>query len=329
MLKKIQTVLVVILIQFLAASIADAQELRRVRVNVFNMPHNLALFAGVDEGFYARRGLNVEIQRTPTSKAQREGLAAGAFEIAMSAVDNAVAMVELANQDVIIVTGGDDAMNQLYVRSDVRAYDDIRGKVVLVDAVDTAYALQLYKMLAMKGLIRDKDYSVFPAGSGAARLKMMREDPKNAACMLSPPGVFLGAADGFHSLGLATDVIGPYMANGAFVMRSWAQANPDTLIRFIQGTIEALRWAREPANAERAKALLIKHLDIPPEIAAKSLDAAVGPQGGLARDALFDRAGFQTLLRLRADFQGKPESTIPSVEKYYDPQFYQRALAGL
>ena len=58
----------------------------RIRVNVFPGVQHLALFAGQAKGFFANQGLEVEIQFTPSSQAQRDGLAKGLFEIAHAAV---------------------------------------------------------------------------------------------------------------------------------------------------------------------------------------------------------------------------------------------------
>ena len=108
-------------------------------------------------GLFAKRGLAVDVQFTANSKGQRDALADGSVQIAQSAVDNAVAMVESAKKDVIIVSGGSNGMLSLFVRPEIKSYDDIRGKAVVVDAPDTAYALVLYKMLALKGVIEVAD----------------------------------------------------------------------------------------------------------------------------------------------------------------------------
>src|SRR5262249_39620962 len=49
----------------------------RLRVNVFPGPQNLALYVAQEKGLFTKRGLAVEIQFTPTSKAQRDALADG------------------------------------------------------------------------------------------------------------------------------------------------------------------------------------------------------------------------------------------------------------
>src|SRR5262245_30941507 len=312
-------------VAFAALPSASAEDVR-LRVNTFPGPQNLALFVAQDKGLLAKRGLLVEITFTPSSQAQREGLVKGAFEIAQAGVDNAVALVEVARAPVVIVAGGSNGMNELIARPQVKSYDDIRSKTVVVDAPNTAYAFLLYKMLALKGVARG-DYSVLPAGGCTERLNAMREDNARVAAIMNPPCNLLAAKDGYRSFGRATDVIGAYQADGIWVMRSWASSNAETLVKYLQSIIEGYRWGADAANRPEATAIVAKHLKLDPEIAGKSLEAAVGPNGGLARDARFDMDGFKTTLRLRGDFEGGDAN--PASEKYVDLSYYQRAISDL
>ena len=174
----------------------------------------------------------MDVEFTPTSKAQRDALADGRVQIAQAAVDNAVAMVEGAKKDVIIVSGGSNGMLSLFVRPEVKSYDDIRGKAVVVDAPDTAYALVLYKMLALKGVKRS-EYDIFQGGDCMRRLNGIRSDPKNAAVLLNFPCTVLAEREGFPNWGSAAEALGAYQADGAFVMRDWAQQHRETLVNYL------------------------------------------------------------------------------------------------
>src|SRR6202163_5052760 len=108
-----------------------AAELTRVRVNAFPTAKALPLHAGIATGIFARHGLEVELQLTENSRSQREGLATGQFEIAQAALDNAVAMIEVAKQDVVILSGGDSGMNEFIVQPDVASFADLKGRTVI------------------------------------------------------------------------------------------------------------------------------------------------------------------------------------------------------
>jgi len=298
----------------------------RVRVNVFVGPQNLALYVAQEKGLFAKHGLAVEIQITPNSRAQRDGLKDGSFDIAQSAVDNAVALVEVEKADVIVVAGGSDGMNELIVRQEINSYGDIRGRAVVVDRPDTAYALILYKMLALQGLHKG-DYSVIPAGACPQRRAALQPDRGGVANLMNPPCSLMVRNEGFRSFARATDVIGPYQADGLWVMRAWAQANADTIIRYLRATIEAYRWGSDPANRAEAADIVAKYLKVDRDIAARSVEAAVGPRGGVAKDARIDMEGFRNTLRLRAEMAGGDRNASP--DRYIDLSYYERALAGL
>jgi hypothetical protein len=68
-----------------------------------------------------------------------------------SAVDNAIAMIEVAKVDVVIVSGGDGGTNEFIVGREINSFADIRGKALVTDAPNTAYALQAKKILLKNG----------------------------------------------------------------------------------------------------------------------------------------------------------------------------------
>jgi ABC-type nitrate/sulfonate/bicarbonate transport system substrate-binding protein len=300
-----------------------------LRVKMFPGAQALPVIAAASQGIFERHGLKVEILFTANSQEQRDGLAKGEFQIAQAAVDNAVAMVERARQDVVIVTGGDSSMNELIVQPDIRAYADLKGHTLLVDAPDTAYALQLKKILLMQGLKEGADYKIYPIGGTALRLKGMRENKEYKAAMLNPPFSIDAKAAGLKSMGSAVNLIGPYQASGTFVLRSWATANRDTLERYIAGLIEGTRWAVSPANKDTAIRILSERLKVTPEAAARTWELLSDPKFGLAQDGRFNVEGFKNVLALRAEIEGDWGGKPPPAERYYDLSYYDRALKTL
>ena len=291
---------------------------------------NLAFFAGQARGLFDRQALALDLQLTTSSQALRDGLAAGDFEIAHAAVDNAIAMVETAGIDVVVVMGGGDGLNELVVQPGIRSVADLRGKMVIVDAPNTAYALQLRKILLTHGLVAGRDYTVRAIGGTALRLEAMLANREYAASMLNPPFSILAERAGLGSLGLAVSILGPYQATTGFVLRSWAEANAATLERYIRAHVESLRWALAPANREEVVALLAARLDLAPDVAAVTYVRAVDPVGGLAPDARLDLDGLRAVLTLRAELEGgSGDRPPPPASRYYDPRYYERALAGV
>lgn len=298
----------------------------RLRVNAFPNAKALPLYAGVAKGIFAAHGLALQLSFTPNSTEQREGLASGTFEIAHAAVDNAVAMVETARQDVIIVTGGDSGMNEFFVQPYIRRFADLRGRILIVDAPNTAYALQAKKILLKHGLKDEIDYTVKPVGGGRLRLQAMAEHAEYAAAVLNLPFTIQARQKGLKSLGSTVGMLGPYQANGAFVLRVWAKENGATLERYIAAYVESLRWALDPAHEAECVALLRRELKLSGDVAERTYRALLDPSSGFTPDAKLDLEGFRNMLALRAEIEGG-RGAPPAAEKYLDLSYYERAMA--
>lgn len=253
----------------------------KLTVIVFPGVQNLPMFAAQARGFYAKRGLNVDLKFTPNSDELRNGLAEGRYQIAHSAVDNAFALKDKANVDIAVVIGGDNSFNHLIVQPEIASLADVKGKTVVVDAINTAYAFQLYEMLRQKG-VNKGDYEIKMAGGTAARLEAMTKDKAMAAAMMNPPFSTRGIKAGLKDMGTAAAALGAYQGTSAFVMRAWGTANSDTLVKYLQAYVEGWRWSFDPKNKAEVVALLVERLKLPEDIATSAFDST---------KADFDREG--------------------------------------
>lgn len=300
-----------------------------IRVIAFPGMTNLGLFAADAHGFFAHRRVDVTIEFTPNSDHLRDRLADGTYDVAHAAVDNAVAMVELAGADAVIVQGGERSLNELFGQPEIGAVAELRGRQVLVDAPNTAYALQLKKILKLHGLVPGRDYELVPIGNTPQRWEAMRDNKRYAGTMLGPPFSVLARRHGLRSLGLAVKFIGPYQGTGVFTLRSWAEAHAGELVRYLAAVIEGIRWALTQGHRAAAETLLARRLELPADVATAALAAAADPANGLTSDARFDLDGFKNVLALRAEIEGQWNGAPPAPHRYYDLTYYERALAAL
>jgi ABC-type nitrate/sulfonate/bicarbonate transport system substrate-binding protein len=294
-------------------------------VMVFPGTQTLPLFAAQAQGFFERRGLAIDLRPAPNSEEQRNGLAAGRYPIVHGAADQCVALVEASKVDAIVVAGGDNGFNHLFVQPGIPRIADLRGRTLVADVANTGWSFVLYEILRRHGLAR-ADITIHEAGAPFRRFEAMRDDKAMAAAILNPPFAIHARRAGLKDMGAVVDTIGPYLGTVPYVLRAWAQANGGTLVAYLAACIEGLRWTLDPANTAEAVRLTAERLNVPPDIAAKIHAVAVDPVNGLAKDAAFDAEGFRTVLMLRAGFEGH---TAAPPEKYFDLSFYRQALAGL
>jgi ABC-type nitrate/sulfonate/bicarbonate transport system substrate-binding protein len=306
---------------------ARAQTASSQQIRVLTLLGRPIQFVVADkQGLFTKYGLDVVNDNKKNSDELRADLAAGKGDVAYLAVDNAVAMVELAHQDVAIVMGGEGSQNELIAQKDIKSITDLRGKTLIVDAPNTAYALQMKKILLLSGLAAGKDYEIKPFGATPQRLIAMREQKDFAGSMLGPPVSLVAKHEGFVSLGSVQQLIGPYQAAGIFTQRAWAKDHRELLVALLSACIEAQRWLMNPANKQQVIDLLASQYHLAPEIAAEDYEITMTHPGGFAKDAQFDLRGFENVLKLRAEVEGQWGGHPPSPDKYYDPSYYQAAL---
>jgi len=310
------------------SSCAQAQSVQKIKVLTL-LGRPLQVVIAETHGIFAKYGVDVETQNLPNSDVLRASLAAGKGDLAYLAVDNAVALAELAHQDVVIVMGGEGSQNELIAQPEIKSIKDLAGKTLIVDAPNTAYALQMKKILLLKGMHAGKDYEIKPFGATPQRLIAMRERKENAGSMLGPPSSIVAKREGFVSLGSVQDLIGPYQAAGYFTQRAWAQEHRGALEKYLAAIIEAQRWLMAPSNKQLVIELMIKESHLAPDAAVEGYELSMTRPGGYEKDAALDLDGFKNVLKLRAEVEGQWGGHPPGPEKYYDSSYYDAALAML
>jgi ABC-type nitrate/sulfonate/bicarbonate transport system substrate-binding protein len=311
----------------IVAHTCQAQNIQTIRVSCLpNVP--LPIVVAEEQGIFAKYGIVVQAKVDPNSADLRREMTDGSADIGHSAVDNDVALVEAGSADVVIVMGGEGSTNELVSQPDVRSISALRGRVLIVDAPDTAYALQLKKILLSNGLKDGRDYQLKAVGSTPLRLTAMRTNKEYAASIMGTPTSILAKHDGFESLGTTQKLIGPYQAIGAFVQRKWARENSTALEHYMAAYIEAQRWLLNPQNKQQVIELLMKQWHLSQPLAEEAYQSILGP-GGYQKDAALDIEAFTNVLKLRAEVEGQWGGQVPKPDNYYDLTYYQAAVSSL
>jgi ABC-type nitrate/sulfonate/bicarbonate transport system substrate-binding protein len=311
--------------------LGSAQTMTNLKVILFPGLATWNLWVGQTQGFYDNEHLSVAITPTPGSVYQFQHLSAGEFDFAFTAFDNLVGYDEGQGEvtlpkpaDFACVLGGDSGFLELYVRPEIRSYDDLRGKALVVDAVNTGFSFVLRKMLSLKGL-GSNDYTLVPVGNTQARMEKMLSGPDYAAGLLTPPLDSVADARGLKMLAKATDVVGHYQANCAMASRAWLAQNGDAMTRFIRAHVKATDWLMTPGNRDAALRILVDNTKVTPEAAAQIYAKMMDPVIGFAPKARIDIPGIRTVLELRNEY-GIPKKTLGPPSKYYDDTYYRRAV---
>lgn len=290
-----------------------------LRFIVFNV--DAATIAARARGLFAAEGLEVEITITPNSTEQMRGLGNGKWDIASTAFDNVLAWSGREGAEIVAVAqaaGG--VVLPVYVRPEIKSWDDLRGKPLAVDAVDTAYALVLRRILLDHALdLQQGHYSLVPAGATGHRLESMKRG-ETFAGILNAPWDAQAAAAGMVRLGDHREALPQYPGGVIAVSRSWARARDNELKSFLRAWLAGWRWARDPAHREEATRVIAEHEKLDPA-------AAAGRLKQMPADPELNLAGLQSVLDLRTRFG----FTLPmgsALDRYYDPDWLRAAQAA-
>ena len=300
----------------LIAASAQAQQLRTLQVNVFREDPAMAI--GRLKGFFAAEGLEVKVIRTANSTDQMRGLSNGTFQIVSTAFDNVLGWSGREGAELIAVAQIiDSAIYPVFVRPEIKTWNDLHGKKLAVDAVDTAFALVLRRVLLDKGLDFTKgDYELIAVGNTPLRLESMKKGD-TVAGVLTPPIDGQAASAGMVRLGDSKDVL-PGFPNTLFAAsRTWAQKERPQLVGYLKAWLASLRWMR--ANPDEALKLVEAEFKVNANV-AKSMIQEMTQTGAI------NPAGLEQALQLRNQF-GLTPPMGPAIGRYFDAQYFDAATA--
>ena len=291
---------------------AQQKEMRKLRLNVFRI--DAATAVGRAQGLFAAEGLDVEATQTPNSTDQMRGLSQGKYEIVSTAFDNVLAWSGREGAEIVTIAQiSDKTVLPVFVRPEIKTWSDLKGKKLAADAVDTAFALVLRRILLANGLDMSKgDYELIALGTTGARLESMIKG-ETFAGVLNPPFDGKALDAGMRRIGDSKEVLPDYPNTVFAVGREWGQKNRDAVVGFLRAWLKAGAWVKDPANRESAIKLVGAELKLNPKHAAEIIDDS-STTGNL------NLPGLQVVLDLRNQFGFK----LPKGDKlpvYYDAQY--------
>lgn len=288
----------------------------RLLVNVFNT--DAALTVARAKGFFAAAGLDVDVMATPNSTDQMRGLSRGSWQLVSTAFDNVLGWSGREGAEIVAVAQvAQGVILPVYVRPEIKDWNDLRGKPLAVDAVDTAYALVLRRVLLAHGLEMERgDYTLIPKGTTGHRLDSMMQG-ETFAGVLNAPWDGKAAAAGMVRFADHREVLPDYPGGVYAVARRWATENRDLLVKYLRVWNDAVGWAQKEENRGEALRLIAAEEKLDEKGATRKL-AQLPETGDL------NLSGLQSVLGLRVQFNLIPPMGT-RLSSYYDETFYRVA----
>ncbi len=284
------------------------------------------LFIAQETGIFDRHGVSVEVTHFETPASAIQALATNAIDLCAVSTDLAINAVERGVPLVTVAGIYNKATYSLVAGRGYTTIAELRGKTLAVSDLKDASTLLLRKLLLAHGL-RDGDYDVVPLG-GSGRRAAAVSSGQAAGAMLGLPVNFILEAEGFPSLGYASDVLPEYQFDALHVQRAWARANGPTLVRFLRAQLEATAWLYDPAHRDEAIAILAARFKTSAGIGAQTYDLAVTRLQAFPRDGALSAEGLTAVLETMAEL-GLIRQPLPEAARYVDPSYLELAWKGV
>jgi ABC-type nitrate/sulfonate/bicarbonate transport system substrate-binding protein len=286
----------------------------------------LYLFIAQQKGFFAREEVKLELVPIPGGTDKMvAALDSGAVDVTQTATPYLI-RAALAGSDAVAIAG--ETANPIYsliAKSGIRSFADLKGKVVGLSLPVDTISISMRKLLALKGL-RGGDYSVKELVGTPVRFDCLKRGECDAV-PLGQPDDFVAIGQGYRRLGLSTEAVAAFQFQVVAARRAFAQANKDTVVRFVRALGSAFRFIRDPANRAEVVKAIVELTGSSDDIARATLALYFEPDKGVVpKQAEIDLAGLAQVIAFMGE-GGVIKPPLPPPDRFVDLQYLRAAGA--
>jgi NitT/TauT family transport system substrate-binding protein len=280
------------------------------------------IYVGLDEGLYDAAGFDVEPVVTRSGADGMSAMLGGSIDVNTMNTE-VVVLAQTRGADVIGVAGfHNKAVYSMMVQPEFQQLADLRGKKLGASALRTGEVIFMKALLQKYGL-SERDYDLIVAGPSRNRVSAMTTHQIDGTVM-PPPDSFILEDAGIKNLAEVTEAVPAYEFQMLAVTRGWAQGNEDTLVRFLRAHINTLKWLYDPANKERATAILRDRMQLSDDHARRTYASFVEQEKMFSQQGEISPAGLTAMEEMLVA-SGEATPPLPSRDRYIDLRYIEQA----
>jgi NitT/TauT family transport system substrate-binding protein len=281
-----------------------------------------ALLVGLDQGYFAAEGIDVELVQAGGGVAT-PALLAGDLQFTGSPSVAISAVLRGAHLKVLFV-GEDHSAFQLWAQPEIKRFEDLKDQAVGIISRGDTTEIALRYILAKRNL-PDDFISYTPLGTGTPRVAALLSGSFSAALIDAGEVRDMEMAGKIGKLHLLIDLhkdvhmtFGGHATSDALIA-----SNPDLVRRTMRALLKGLATVK--SSRAVTIATLVKHGSTP-DAAAASYDIFAP---SLSPTAIVSDADQQFELKLRAHMLGISEDKVPPPAQFFDFSFVRKAADEL
>jgi NitT/TauT family transport system substrate-binding protein len=246
-----------------SASAAVAEPIK-IRIGWANVStHLTSIVASAPKDIYRHWGQTYVVEPTfiAGSGPALTAIAANEIELGGMSSQALVLAVTQAKLDMRVigqqVSGGVEgyATTEYWARDDIRKVEDLKGKIVGVNARGSTSDAAVKAMLIKHGLKDGQDYQIVEMRFSAL-LPALESKRVDVAILLQPFNLMAARKPGMHVLFTYADSIGEVETVVWMGKAEWIAKNRAALVDFLEDNIRLRKWLYDPKNHDAAVKLL-------------------------------------------------------------------------
>jgi NitT/TauT family transport system substrate-binding protein len=250
---------------------ADAQALPAIRAAMIPIEPAVSIYYAVENGFFAKAGIDVQIAQNPSTPALAAAVASGPYDNAYAPIST-LAVAHSRGLPFVAITPGIETVPgeiagaiMVPAASTAKTGKDFNGKTFGCAGLGTIAEYQPRAWIDKHG--GDSTTVKFieiPFPETIAALNTGRVD---AAYLVEPFITVATRSNTVRLLATGDDAIGPdFLSTVWYATSQWATAHPDLVTKFVGAMVAAARWGN--ANQDKVVPYLVKYLKADPALAA-------------------------------------------------------------
>ena len=223
-----------------------------------------ALWVAKEAGLFDRNGLEVRMIFIQSSPTNIQALINNDVQISVAGSVGVVNSA-LAGLDLIFIGGMYQSMlYHLIADSSTKTLKDLRGKKIGVSRFGASSHYAVEAVLEKFGIDPKKEVTILQVGSENVRAAAVAKGAIQAT-VITPPLNPAHKKLGLHTLISLKEAGIPYLSDAMIVRRSYYNANPRPVKRFLRSMVEAFAFYKKPENKPAVMKVLAKFQGLDPQ----------------------------------------------------------------
>ncbi len=281
----------------------------------------LPLWLAIDRGFFAKRGINVELEQIGDGAVATERLRTGELDISMSPPDGVI-VDSVSGGPLRVIAGNTSGLSHnLIALPKFKKISDLRGAHIGCISFTEGSTFHFQEIAKQHGL-EPGDYRLDPVGGAPTRHKLLLEGKIDAG-LQSIPFTYMEEEAGLVDLAKASDYVPDYQFNSVNANGAWAEQNVDLVVDFLAAMIEGTRLMH--GDKEASAEVAAREMNIERRFAERAWDDFMDLDI-MPADLSVSEPGLVKVGELMTK-AGVIEGTAPTPTQYVDMRYRDMALS--